>query len=128
MQPDEARRLLAVDADASVEEIRAAYRRQARASHPDLGTADEHEARTAKMAAINCAVEVLLAHHGANTTVLRGAQMAHFEFDELMREFAQFMNVAKQFVPILCPHCGRQTTRVFPSVGRPYCMECGVEQ
>ena len=55
--------VLGVPCDVSLGQVTSAYRRLAKEHHPDLGTEQDREARTKRMAEINHAYELLRAGH-----------------------------------------------------------------
>lgn len=56
--------VLGLEPLATISELRRAYRRLARANHPDLGPEDEREARTKRMADLNIAYRAALQRRG----------------------------------------------------------------
>lgn len=56
--------MLGVPCGAPLGQVTIAYRRLAKAHHPDLGTEEERATRTKRMAEINHAYDLLLAKHG----------------------------------------------------------------
>lgn len=56
--------ILGLEPLATIPELRRAYRRLAKANHPDLGPEDEREARTKRMAELNVAYKAAMERRG----------------------------------------------------------------
>jgi hypothetical protein len=74
MTPDVAAQLLGVTPDASPAEIEAAYKRQARSTHPDRFAGEPGHAHAQDFIAVTTARDVLLGHAALPVVVVRGVR------------------------------------------------------